>query len=253
MLIRSGILIVVITTIAATSWFFITKDKIKPVPSPSPTASVETTPVSTPEITPPASLILLTKTKNLSIETYAELQNTFFDNILQPVDGQEEFSRILIKNTTKNQFLGLKEFFEAFGVAAPADFYDKVDNDFTLFTYASSGEARLGFIIKVNNKEGLADLMKSWEPTMQNDFSQLFAKGLKKPLAALSPVFRNAFFKTHLFRYQTFATNDFGICYGIMSKLAAPEGSTTKINDYLVFTTSGKSMLKIIDLIQNQI
>lgn len=252
-LIRFVILAIILAAAAAAAWFFIIKDRVKPVPTPSPSPNVSESPApSVLEAVPPIPLIQLTKTRNLSIETYAELQNTFFDNILQPINGQEDFSRVLIKNTAKNEFLGMKEFFEAFEVVAPEGLYDKVDNDFTLFTYASSGEARPGFIAKVKDKEGVSALMTTWESTMQKDFNQLFSKGMKKNQPALSSVFRNAYFKTQMFRYQTFAANDFGICYGVISKLVSSGGAAPEFNDYLVVTTSGKSMLKIIDLIQSQ-
>lgn len=252
-LIRFGILAIILAVGAAAAWFFIIKDRVEPAPAPSPSPSVSESPMPiVPEVTPPVSLISLIRTKNLGIETYAELQNTFFDNIMQPINDQEEFSRVLIKNTAKNEFLGIKEFFEAFEVAVPEGFYDKVDNNFTLFTYASSGETRLGFIAKIKDKEGFSALMATWESVMQKDFNQLFTKGMKKTQPALSNIFRNAYFKTQMFRYQTFAANDFGICYGIISKLVSSDGAPPEFNDYLVFTTSGKSMLKIIDLIQNQ-
>lgn len=233
-LLRLGILVVLIAIASFLIWFFMLKNRIGPVSEPTPSPSPS--PTETPEVIIPQPLIATTETETLDIKTYAELQSVFFENALQPKKNQEQFTRILIKNTAENQFLGLKEFFEALEVAAPEGFYDKIDNDFTLFAYSASDEVRLGFVAKIKNKDGLADLMKNWEKTMEKDFNALFVRGLKENQPALSRVFKDAYFKEQSFRYQTFTKNDFGICYGI-------------INDYLVFTTSGKSMLKTIDLL----
>lgn len=245
-LIRSGIVVLLIAILGASLWFFALKNILepKPTPSPSPSPSLSPSPSPTETAVPPAALISTTDTATIEIKTYAELQNVFLDKVSQlKKDNKDQPTRILIKNTAKNQFLGLKEFLEAFEVNIPIALYDKVDNNSTFFVYFASGEARLGFVAKATNKEGLAELMKTWEKTMEKDFSVFLTKGMAKNQPAISSAFRNAYFKKQIFRYQTFAKNDFGICYGIISAFG---------NDFLVFTTSGRNMLSIIDLLQSQ-
>ena len=85
------------------------------------------------------------------------------------------------------------------------------------------------FIAKIKEEEGLTELLKDWEPKLEKGIS---ISGQEIP--ALVSYFKAANYQGATFRYQTLSRDDFGICYSIF-------------NDYFILTSSGESMLKIID------
>lgn len=212
-------------------WYFVVKkEKIsgeEPAPSPQETTLPQ-------ELFIPPSLITVAETKTLEISTTFELADIFSAEIAKINAEKEQFTRIVIKNTTENKILGLKEFLQAFEAETPDGFYEKFENDFTLFVYSASNTDRMGFTAKIKEKEGLPELLTTWQKTMENDLDPLFTKGLGKNAPALVSYFKTASYKSVSFSYQTFAKADFGICYSVL-------------NDYFIFTTSGKSILKTID------
>ncbi|MBA7626863.1 hypothetical protein ES703_34321 [subsurface metagenome] len=189
-------------------------------------------PITKEEAFIPPALISTENIRTLEISNSIEIPLLLSQTIKEDL-GENQFTRILIKNTEENNILGLKEFFESFAVVSPQDFYEKTDNDFTLFIYSSQGENRLGFIAET--KEELLSLLKTWETTMEADFENLFLVLGKTDLAPV-PEFKEADYEDEVFRYLSFPSENFGICWAL-------------VDNYLIFTSSGESILRTIDKI----
>jgi len=191
-----------------------------------------TPPVTQEEAVIPPALISSERTRTLEISSSIEIP-LLLSQIIKEDLGENQFTRILIKNTKENKILGLKEFFGSFAVASPQGFYEKTDNDFTLFIYSSQGENRLGFIAET--KEELLSLLKTWETTMEADFENLFVVLGKTGLAPV-PEFKEADYEDEVFYYLSFPSENFGVCWAL-------------VDNYFILTSSGESILRTIDKI----
>jgi hypothetical protein len=80
--------------------------------------------------------------------------------------------------------------------------------------------------------------MRKWEETVENDMNELLL-ALGKQENAGTNIFKVANHKEVYFRYLSFPSGDFGVCW-------------TVYNGRFVMTTSGSSMIKIIDLLKEQ-
>lgn len=225
-LIRTGVILFIFFILGFISWqVFWRKPPIVLPPEPPPPT----------EIPVPVSLIPVEKTIVFKVSKKEEISG-YLSEVMKEELPTESFAQIAIKNTAENNFLDLKQFFEALEIQVPGNFYQYIESsstNFTLFAYAQEEGIRIGFINKIKETTGLAEVLRSWEPTMETDFGNFF-QIMGKTGTALVPYFENA---SHLglpFRYQTFSVPHFGICYLVS------DGD-------LVFTSSGKSMLKIIE------
>lgn len=241
-LIRAAMVLVVLLLLGNFSYGYFTSRKPPEITPPVATSTQPIVPTgpaapvtpatTTPEIIIPISLISVNATETLEISAPEEA-STSLSQFLAKELATGTFTRILIKDVKENKILGLKEFLESLEIKTPENFYQKIDNDFTLFVYAQEEGKRVGFITKIKESEGLGSLLRTWEPTMEADFGDLF-KMMNKQGKASSLYFKNAFYRGIYFRYQTFSIPHFGICY-----------STP--NQYFIFTSSGKSIMKIIE------
>jgi len=241
-LVRSLILVVIILIIGVSVWFlFFQKEQPSEIVIPpeeemeeEAEEEVEEPITEEEEIIIPPALILVNSTSTLEIAFLEEFKIALpqlLSNIFEP----DSFTRVLIENKKENKVLGLKEFFEVFGIETPEGLLDKFGDDFTLFIYSSQDTNRLGFVTEVLDKEGLADLLVSWENTMESDTENLFTVLGKEGLASIS-YFRTASYQGRVFRYISFPPDNFGICWAI-------------IDDYFLFTSSGESMIKLMNLL----
>jgi hypothetical protein len=239
--IRIVILLLLLVFLAAigTFWWWFFKIK-KPPQLPPPFSGQGTTtsetgtipPETEVEISVPPSLISVKETFTLEISDPTELSNSL-SPIMKKGLPEDQFSRIVVKNLKHNKVLSLKEFFEVFQVGTPESLLEKLKDDFTLFVFSSKTGSRLGFIAEIKNNEGLADLLISWEKTMEKDteaLSQFSGKTSQAPV----PDFKSGKYQGVPFRYLDFPMPDFGICYAIDK-------------NFFVFTFSGQSLLEIID------
>ena len=188
------------------------------------------------EITVFPSLISTDATQTLEVVNSGETPLALSAFLKSEVDPQG-FTRVLIEDKTENKIFGLKDFFEAFEIQSPEGLLDKLNDNFTLFVYSNQDTNRLGFISKVEQTEGLLNLLKTWENTMEKDTEKLFIS-LGKEETALSPTFKTAFHQNVGFRFLTISQADFGICYAWF-------------DDYFVFTSSFESMQKTIEKIKS--
>ncbi|MDP3990911.1 MAG: glycoside hydrolase family 3 N-terminal domain-containing protein [Candidatus Nealsonbacteria bacterium] len=192
----------------------------------TPAPSKETQETVKQEIIIPLSLIETDSTQTLdSVNPYL-----LFQVLNQPMD-QEALTRVLIKDLEKNEIIKLDSFFNAYSINPPQGFYDRLENDFTLFVYSQEEGNRFGIIVKTKGE--MAEIMSSWESTMEQDLENIFVL-LGKEDPALSSSFKEADYQSLPFRFQTFSRQDTGIVYSIY-------------NNYLVITTSWKSMEKTLE------
>jgi hypothetical protein len=220
-------------------WYWYLKVRETPAVTPSLPSSEETVlpeeeeKEGVPQLTIPASLIVTSSTETIKAANQEETPQ-LLAQLMEKDFKANSLTRVLIEDTARNKVLGLKEFLAAFGVSTPGDFLDRLNNDFTLFVYSNTkGENRLGFMAKIKEKSGLADLMSAWEPTIEEDTENLYEALGKKGTAPIS-YFRSAVHKNTTFRYVSFNLPNFGICYSI-------------VGDLLVWTSSGESMIRVID------
>jgi len=206
------------------------------------TTSEETTeqpeeqPEGQPEITIPPSLITTDATQTLETINAGEAP-LVVSGFLKGEIQTRGFTRVLLEDQTENKVLGLNDFFEAFEIQSPEGLLDKLNDDFTIFIYSTQNANRLGFITKVEQTEGLLNLLKTWEGSMGKDTEKLFiALGQEEP--AISFTFKTAFHQGVGFRFLTISRGDLGICYAWF-------------DDYFVFTSSFESMQKAIEKIKS--
>lgn len=197
-----------------------------------------------PEENPPFEQLPVIPTALIPIENLptleASLENeipVFISQIINAEFQEEEIFRVLIVNKSRDKFVGLEEFLTAFNVETPENFYEKLNDDFTLFVHSANIGNRLGFIVKIENQENLANLMTSWEVNVENNTASLFAV-LGKEEKALLSYFKSGQYQNISFRCQPFSSQDLGICWSI-------------IEDKLIWTTSWNTMEKIIDIIKS--
>ena len=193
-------------------------------------------PEEQPEIKVPLSLISTEATRTLEIINLGETP-LILSGLLKGKVEPQGFTRVLIENKNENKILGLKDFFAAFETQSPEGLLDKLDDDFTLFVYSTQAANRLGFVSKVEQTEGLLNLLKTWEGSMEGDTENLFTS-LGKETPAVSSAFKTAFHQGVGFRFLTISREDFGICYAWF-------------DDYFVFTSSFESMHKAIEKIKS--
>ncbi|MEA3293322.1 MAG: hypothetical protein U9P88_02595 [Patescibacteria group bacterium] len=230
-------IIVALFGLIASFWYW----HIEPQDEPEPTQPEEQTPQEPEPIAPP-SLISTSEEKMVEFDASQTLSSALYSFLLRKDLSGYGFIRVLIKDREKNTILGFAEFCKELEVQIPENFYNKIDNDFTLFVYsspyASEGSNRLGFIAKINEKENLSKVLRNWEPTMEKDFENFsILMGKLKPSSNLH--FKEAKYKNEYFRYISFPPKNSGVCYGIM-------------DDYLIFTSSGESMLRMFDKLKGE-
>jgi len=230
-LVRGVIVILLLLIFSFFYWFF----GVKKLPEEEalPPAEEEIIPpeeeiIEKPEIFIPPSLISVAETKTREIS-----QNEETPGVFSQLMGEElplgSFLRIVIKNTSENRLASLKDLSQSFQVEAPEEIFQKLEPDYTLTLYSQEQGKRVAFVTKIKEEGGLTELLKAWEPKLEKGVS---ISGEEIPV--LTPYFKVADYQGATFRYQTFSKDDLGICYSVF-------------NDYFILTSSGESMLKIID------
>lgn len=133
----------------------------------------------------------------------------------------------------KKEIINIRNFFDAIRIKAPDQFYNLLENEFTLFIYSHPAPVggRLGFIVKAKDSQGISELMKGIEAGFKNGFKPFFEVMTMEEEYMTFP-FRDAAgisgYSGENFRYQTLA-EELEICYAIK-------------NDYLIVTSSFESM-----------
>lgn len=261
-------------------FFFIRAKKASPPPPPPPppqqqiptpqippiqTTSPEQTAITTGEPStnpqPPAppqipqSLLPIDIDKDYSIEfaTEDELPMLFSEGIKE-YGGENILTRVFIRNSRTNSIISLPDFFRIFSISAPEKIINKFSPEFTLFIYSSQIANRFGFIAKINGAsiEEFRGAMLSWEGTMEKDTERLFVLlGKREP--STQKTFRQALYKGVAFRYISFPTINFGMVWSTVSLKEPTIDNPNNVNNYLIFSSSGESMMRVLDRIINKL
>lgn len=250
-------------------WYFIAKPKEQPTPPAQQTATstlpivppIEPAPTetTTPPIEPtPTETSTLPIAPTLSpasfrvdaeniIEFYSQDELTnLLSQATQQYGGEDRFTRLALKDLQQNSYLTTQEFFQAFQINAPEGLDEKLSPDITLFVYTSLIANRLGFITQIIDP---TFEMRSWEPTLEQDTQTLFVLlGKKDP--SRDSAFRQTKYKTITFRYISFPSINFGLVWSVVNLKNQETGET---QPFFIFTSSGESMMRIIDRLGDQI
>lgn len=194
----------------------------------------EIIPTPPPPAEPPPPLISVEQTLILEISSPDELSEALKETLLKGFI-EKQLTRILVKNTSSNQFLELNPLLNALSVITPSSFAQKLGPDFELLLFSQKQGNRLGWVAKIVQRD-LADLLSAWEKTMEKDSENFFLLISQEKQLPLPP-FRTTRLKGVSLRYQTFSRSDLGIVYAI-----------TK--DYFIFTSSFESMAKILEILE---
>ncbi len=229
-----GLSVVILSVISVfVYWFlFVKKGTITPPAPPSP-PSDETEP---PEVMLPSSFVSIEQENILELSTAEELPN-LLSELLKKDLGENQFTRIIIKEKTRPHFLGLREFLNSFEVKMPAGLLDALEDNPVLFIYSADGQNRFGLIAKTQEEKNIPDLMFPWEPSIENDTEGLFQVIGKEESGNLG-IFKTAKHEGVFFRYSSFPQENLGICW------AAYKG-------YLILTSSGAAITETIELLQS--
>ena len=130
-----------------------------------------------------------------------------------------------------------EQFLEGTAIVMPQALKEKL-GDIMLFSFAAQDKKRLGFAAELKESEGANELLRSWEPNMEQDTTSFFALVGEKG-AAYTPLFQSTTYQGVPIRFQTFSVLDFGIVYGIVA-------------DKLVFTSSFEAFQRATDQLLSQ-
>lgn len=228
-LIRISAVVVILLVAGFFYWFFAVRQE-----GTTPPEDTDTVATSTTEILVPPALITTDTMQPVGVaDTATGTASALFENLVKPF-APSTFNRILLLKEGADAFMGLKEFFDAFQIQTPAGLVDKLDNGFNLFVYSNDkGANSLGFIAKINDPTGLADMLSAWEGTIGQDTANLFSV-LGKTGPGTTSAFKQATRAGVTFRYVSFKPDNLGICWAISG-------------DKFIFTSSGETMIKTID------
>ena len=140
-----------------------------------------------------------------------------------------------MQGTENNAALTTREFLDKAAVVMPESLLSLLNQDFMLFVYSSPGRKRLGIIAELAVTEGMQDILRNWETTLEQDAKPLWEIVGQKG-SAYTSFFRQAVHQNNLVRFQTFSVVDFGVVYALFG---------TK----LILTTSFESLTKAVDLL----
>ncbi len=213
-------------------YFWIRKVKEPKIPE----ERVEEIPEEIPEeiVVPPPSLVEVEESEEFEITEFGEIPS-LLSEVLEKELEEGYLKRILIKKMPEEEFLTLGDFFAVFEIESPEKLLENLAPEFTLLLHSLEERNSLGFVAKIKEKEGFFALLESWEETMEEDTEELFLI-LGKKEKAPSPDFKTAEYKDVSFHYLSFPQEGLGICWAI-------------IEDYFVFTSSSKTIFKVIDLL----
>lgn len=200
----------------------------------TPPIATTTPPATTTQPLPPSALFPVAGTEILSFATSAEIPGLLFDALRKP-RPEKGFIRFLFQDVQAKTFLGLKEVFDFFEINAKEGFFENLIASSTLFADFSSKDVRVGFTAEVRDKTILQNVMKEWEKTIAGDFSGFFFLLAGKNVS-FAKTFKSAQSKDVAFRYLDSSEKNLGICYA-------------SVDDLFLFTTSGESIIRLINLV----
>ncbi len=152
----------------------------------------------------------------------------------------DTFKRIVFVTGNPGAEISVKDLFFTMQIKMPDNFFSSMEDNFTFFAYSQTQGTRIGFAAKIKDYDNLNKLLKSKEKTIDVDFNPLF-----QLIANGAPLTNGGIFKDASavkgyagpnFRYRMLNPNDIGFYYLLTSD-----------KNYFIFTTSWKSMEKVIE------
>jgi len=161
-------------------------------------------------ITPPISLIPVSKNNIFSYKDNLQAVASSTFTVLKSAIKYNLFEQISVFNENSQAYLNVGQFFEMLGAKMPIELGQESGTS-TILVFSSKFGNRLGFIVQSANVNILNEAFLSWEGQAEQDMSSVFdLMGKTEP--AKGPFF-SVKYKTNVVRCQTFTKSDFGICY----------------------------------------
>ena len=210
----------------------------QPKQNPTNTNGSTQTPVQTQSTPGGAPQSLISTISNISIITdNLDSVPSLISPYLTTNRDTDGYYRLLIQNKTDNTYVGLRQLFDIFKIKAPANLLNNLNDNATIFLYSNRGQNRFGFIASTTNAAGVAQIMKGWENTMEQDTDGLF-KFLGKQQPSKQPG-----------NFQNGVSSDQQITYRYI--FFQPESANLGISyatyrNYFIFTSSVDSLTQII-------
>lgn len=225
-------------------WFFIQKPPVEEISPPEeeisppeePPEEVPEEPLEKPEITIPPSLISIEQTLTAEVSEIEEIPEAL-EQLMKEELPEGSFVRIIIKNQKENRLVDLEEVAQSFQVELSSEVLQKLKiEDSTILIYSQKEGKRGVLISKIEEKEGLEELLKEWEVKIEKE--GLFISQGEIPVLASS--FKSFALEEIPIRYLTISKKDLGICYALFS-------------DHFILTTSFEGLRTTIKALKSQI
>lgn len=188
----------------------------------------------------PISLISADSERRIPFTSAEDLTNTIQQTLGESFEAQK-IVRIIPIDTTENKVVVLRKFFEIMGIQTVQELFTKLEENFTLFLYPTTEDNRLGFVVKIRDKNNLSSLLTAWERMMPNDFRGFFNLMSQ---AQTPSYFQSATYRTANLRFHPFGEENLGIYYAVL---------TFENSDYFIFASSRKSLEKTMDNITRDV
>ncbi len=169
--------------------------------------------------------------------------NQIFPFILQifqsSVLTKNEFARITIKNTEKNEYLGIQDILPALQLNPPEALYSQIEKDATFYAFPTDNYNVLGFVADINTgieKNEVEETMNSWETGLATQTKILGLTLGKDNLVPIASFQENEYTQDITFHYLTLVPDPdcYGACY-------------TVLDDKLLFATCCSPIIKIME------
>ena len=118
-------------------------------------------------------------------------------------------------------------------MANASQFSFLVEEPATLFLYFKGDEPSFGFVVETEQTAILSSFLNNWQETMPADFAKLF-NALAGQTITFEQDFQQAQASGYTFDYLDSDKAGFGLCFSL-------------IGDRFVLTSSGESIIKVID------
>jgi len=234
-LIRAVFCFLFLLIIGFFGWFFgVRKPSAEEIIPPAEEILPEEEITKKPEILIPPSLISVSETEALEISKNEEIPEAIHRLITKDL-AKGAFLRIAIKNLIQNRLASLEDLSQAFQVETQKEIFQKLKEDYTLAIYSQEQGKRIVFITKIEEAEGLNELLKDWEGKVAKE--GVFLSGQK--ISTQVSYFKSASYQNVNFRYLTISKEDSGICYALFK-------------DYFIFATSFESLKKTIEELKRE-
>jgi len=200
-----------------------------------PAATTEKNPPEEPAA--PAAIVTTATTVTIYVDSIANVPSSISPYMRKKFDANGYHSLLIVDRSTGKK-IGLKQFFNAYKLNAPAVFYNSLKDDCEFFIYANNGKNRLGFATEITKSEMIEPAMAGWEGSIAKDAENLFRL-----------LGRKTFAEDDTLRFTDSAAA--GTAYKVMQfSPAEDEFAIAWANyrqTYFIFSTSNNSMAKIFN------